>query len=352
MGYSAAETARSAIRGVLADAAFAVGAEELTLEEADGPFFPTWRRDATWSANECALLGVAGELLSEGMFLEDVGNLLDRADERLQREADALHAAGSKAPITTVVFSLVGSRSGATPLGANLVLAAAKMGRFRSKAPSAVAQLLKGAGSRSWSRLLVACEIIGPEEVARDPDLLASLVAAAWSANGYHLRLAAMQAVHLCGRSLDEEHRDEMAELLETPRSDNPFIQSSIVEALAAIDRLGATLPAVEQLTEMIRTDVLAMDDGPEAWRMAAGVCAQQWEPDDIVGPSRRRSMPLRRKIYSISTFEQRCSRRVTTAVGISTSFAISRRRASPSGTKHSGGCSSRPHDVLPTRTG
>jgi hypothetical protein len=285
MGYSAAETARAAIRGVLADAAFAVGADELTLEDADGPFFPTWRRGTTWSANENALLGAAGELLSEGMFIEDVGNLLDRTDERLQREADALRAAGSNAPITTVVSSLVGSRSGTTPLGANLVFAAAQMGRLRSKGHCAVAQLLDGAGSRAWSRLMVACEIIGPEDVAREPELLASLVAAAWNANGYHLRIAAMQAVHLCGRSLDEEHRDEMAELLGTFRSDHPFVQSSIVEAYAAIDRLGATLPTVEQLTEMIRSEVLAMDDGPEAWRMAAGVCAQQWEPEDIVGP-------------------------------------------------------------------
>jgi hypothetical protein len=35
----------------------------------------------------------------------------------------------------------------------------------------------------------------------------------------------------------------------------------------------------------MIRTEVLSLNDGPEAWRMAAGICAQQWEPDGIVGP-------------------------------------------------------------------
>ena len=285
MGYSAAETARAAIRGVLADAAFAVGTDELTLEEADGPFFPTWRRGPAWNANEGALLGVAGELLGEGLFIEDVANLLDRTDERLQREADELRSAGSTAPITAVVSSLVGSRTDATPLGANLVLTAARLCGFGNRAPVAAARLVAGAGPRSWSRLFVACEIVGLEDVAREPGLLGSLVAASWNASGYHLRLAAIMAVHRCGRSLDEERRAEMAELLGTLRTDHPFLQSAIVEAYAALDHLGVTLPTVEQLAEMIRTEVLAMDDGPEAWRLAAGICAQQWEPDDIVGP-------------------------------------------------------------------
>lgn len=286
MGMAAAEYARAAIQGALADAAFAVGSEDLTLElPADNPFFPRWTGPRTRSANEAAMLTAAGSLLPEGHFVDEVCELLDRTDERLRREVLALRSAGSNTPITTVVSTLVGSGP-SEALAANRIIQAAEHNRWERREDfTVVERIFVGSGRQAWSRLYLACAICGPEETKEHSELLSSLVQAAWNARGYHLQLQALQAVQMCGRSLDESTRNEMEAVLTTFETTHPFLQSAVVEALAAIDRLGASPPSVEELADFIRVEVLAMEDGPDAWRSASGICSSQWEPDDIVGP-------------------------------------------------------------------
>lgn len=287
IGPAAAEYARSSIKGVLADAAFSVGNDDLTLQVADleRPMFPSWTGVRPWSPNESAMLTAVGRLLPEGRFVDEVCELCDRTDDRCRLEATALREAGSRSSITTVVSSLVSPGPG-EPLGATIVLKTAEHNRWsEQRDPTVVPRIFAGAGGGSWSRLYLAAALCGPTEAVANPELLPELVQAAWSAGGYHLRLQAVMAVHMCGRSLDEDVRDAMAAVLEGFETDNIWLQSSIVEAFAAVDRLGAVLPSAEELAETIRADVLAMDDGPEAWRAASGVFSSQWEPDDIVGP-------------------------------------------------------------------
>jgi hypothetical protein len=286
IGPAAAEYAQASIKGVLADAAFSVGSDGLTLQvdDLERSFFPSWAGVRPWSPNENAMLTAAGRLLPEGRFVDEVCELCDRTDNRCQLEAAALREVGSRSSITTVVSSLVSPGAGES-LGATIVLKNAELDRWNEQRdPTVVPRIFAGAQGRSWSRLYLAAAIFGPTEAVAQPALLPELVRVAWSAGGYHLRLKALMAVHMCGRSLDEDARDAMAAVLEGFETDNVWLQSSIVEAFAAVDRLDVVLPSVEDLTEIIRTDVLAMEDGPEAWRAASGVCSNQWEPGDIVG--------------------------------------------------------------------
>jgi hypothetical protein len=288
MGRATAEQVRAAVKGVLADAAFAVGSDDLTLETSeDGPaaFFPKWTRSTAWSGNEIALLGTAGTLLVEGYFFDEAAELFDRTDDRFRTEIRTLEAAGSRQPITAMVSALPGGWP-SDPFGATTVIRAAEHNRWgKAKDHTVVARLLAGARSQSWCRFYLCACICGSEEATADPTLLPRLVRAAWDAKGYHVRLHALMAVHMCGRSLDEDTCNVMDELLSTFETSHLYLQSGIVEAAAAIGRLGASLPTVEQLADFIRTEVLGMEDGPDAWRAASGVCSSQWEPDDIVGP-------------------------------------------------------------------
>jgi hypothetical protein len=287
MGLAAAEHAQAVIKGVLADATFAVGTDEMTLEvsDPDHPVFPKWSGPRSWSPNELAMLGAAGHLLPEGHFVAEVCELCDRTDDRFRAEAVTLEQAGSKVPVTTVVSALVSSGPGEL-LAATVVIKTAEFNRWSGpRDQTVVSRILAGARARSWSRLYLAATLCGSVEVEADPELLPSLVRGAWSAGGYHLQLQAMMAVHLCGHSLDDGGRDTMGEILQGLETSNVWLQSSIVEALAAVGGLDVELPSVEQLRENIRTEVLAMDDGPEAWRAASGVYSNQYEPEDILGP-------------------------------------------------------------------
>ena len=288
MGLATAEHVRAAVKGVLADAAFAAGSDDLILESSeDGPmaFFSKWTWPTQWSANELALLETAGTLLVEGHFFDEVADLFDRTDDRFCTEIQTLEAAGSKQPITAMVSALVGGWP-ASPFGATTVIKAAEHNRWgKAKDHTVVSRLFAGAHSRSWSRFYLCACICGSEEATAEPTLLPRLVRAAWDAKGYHLRLHALMAVHMCGGSLDEDTCNEMDGLLSSLETSHLFLRSTIVEAAAAIGRLGTSPPTAEQLADHIRTEVLGMDDGPDAWRTASGVCSSQWEPENIVGP-------------------------------------------------------------------
>lgn len=287
MGPTAAADAQSSIKGTLADAAFLVSADELTLETAgsEDDFFPKWIGVTPWSPNERAMLAAAGRLLPEGYFVNEVSILCDRTDDRCRLEVAALRDARSTSSISTVVSSFVHQWSGVA-LGITIVLESAQHNRWGvERDPTVVRRIFAGTKSWSWSRLYLAATMCGPDEVREDRLLLPNLLRAAWGAGGYHLRLQALIAVHMCGRQLDEHARDTVGEILQSLETEDPWLQSSIVEALDAVDRLDAAVPTVEELVDAIRTEVLAMDDGPDARSVASHVCSSQWEPEGIVGP-------------------------------------------------------------------
>jgi hypothetical protein len=207
--------------------------------------------------------------------------LCDRTDDRFKVEVAALRDAGSTRSISTVVSSLIlGS------LGATIVLQSAEHNRWGfERDPTVVPRIFASTRSWSWSRLYLSAAVCGPEEVRENPTLLPSLLQAAWSAGGYHLRLQALIATNLCGRHLDEQASDAVGDVLQGLETEDIWLQSSIVEALDAVGRLRATVPSVEQLIDTIRTEVLSLTDGPDARIAASGICSSQWEPEGIVGP-------------------------------------------------------------------
>ena len=290
MGTSAAAYALAAIRGTLADATFLVSSDHLTLNlpDHDQSVFARWTGLESWSPNEHAMLTAAGQLLTEGYLVEEVCALLDRTDARMQVEIDELSEAGLGAAITTVVSSVVLLLSSGEDvrLGASIVIQSAEEHCWsEQRDPRVVRQIFDRGKVRSWCRLYLATALCTTTEAVAEPTLLPDLLKTAWNADGYHLRLRALETVTRCGRSLSEEVCNAVTNVINEFETSNVGLQSCIIEALAAVNHLEADLPSVEELTETIRTIALIIEDGPEAWDAAAGVCSMQWEADDIVGP-------------------------------------------------------------------
>ena len=262
LGLEPVEYVRSAIAGALADAAFAMSDESTRIVyELQGPIFDARREsDVRIVPNQSALIAAAGALALEGHFLDEIAALLDATDARaLSRLSDSADE-GVNAPVTAVVSASVHawtrpgvSLGSATPV---LIETCESDSTYRGGDPSAAARLCDGAGSRSWTRLYLACILaryqFGEERV------VTKLLRRAWEANGYHLRLIALMMVHFTGSRLGEDTRDELAVLLNGFSTENWALQSSIVEALAACDRLEVRLPTVEELADQIRSEVLA----------------------------------------------------------------------------------------------
>ena len=286
LGESAADNARATIRGTLADAAFLTTPESAQFTVA-AEFFGRWDMTTSWSPAEFAQLQAAGPAAGHGWFIPEVCALLDRTDVLVEAAVSELIAAGARNPLSTPVCGAY-TQQGNTTMGglAGTIVMAALDGSHpwsRSRTDhSLTAILLDGAGPRPWGRLYLACLVANsyyPEDRACLPDLLRR----AWKAGGYHLRLGALEMVNRNARNLDPAEQDRLADAVEELETDHIFLQSGIVEALAACGRATSTITASDILEQI--DAVLREPDNPDACGIAAGMVGAMFEDEELVGP-------------------------------------------------------------------
>ena len=136
-------------------------------------------------------------------------------------------------------------------------------------------------GTYQWGRQYLALLLIEPLD-RDDQGRLASLLRRAWDAGGYHLQLEALETAAFFAGSY-EPHRSEIVSVLRSLETSNVLLQSSIVEALSGFGELEPGL-SYEDLRKEI-SEILRLDDRPEARRAAAAIVSNQFEPQNIVGP-------------------------------------------------------------------
>jgi hypothetical protein len=280
------------LTGLLTEAKAATAAAELhPPAEAAAVMGGHWRMPGPRSAQEAALLTVAGRRLRRGSYLPEVAELLNATDARCAAEIRRLREEGYTAPVSAVIAAAYcpgwspSSRLDCLP--ASLVVAACEQ-HWQGSQPPAVsgvaAAVLRGAGPPArWGRLYLALELADPDS---DQDLayLPSLVQAAWQERGYHLQLKALDTAHRAGRRLDDQTRARLADVLASfDVRGNVMLSSILVEALAACDAL-EPMSTLDQIRAQIEA-VLAEPDNPLAWSMAASIFYSQFENEEVLGP-------------------------------------------------------------------
>ncbi len=251
-----------------------------------------WVIDRQWTQLEKQLLACAGTALIRGLFAEEVCELVDRTDELCLARVRILKAEGIRNPASAVVAATYGPTLGPSDqcLAATIVAksyqnAEMMAGPRDSRVSNGLAgRLSADAGDNSWGRYYLAVLSINPADRA-DRTVFAPLFRRAWEAGGYHLRLEALQKaehIALFGDAA-ETHRAEIIEILESLETENVFLGSSIVEALALFGQIeNETDP--NELREMI-LEVISDLDRVDSCQQAVSIISCQFEDQNIVGP-------------------------------------------------------------------
>ena len=289
LGPRAQADAAAAIRGALADAAFALESATLTAEPPEQPFcWAEWEVATPRTANEQALLVAAAELVAEGLFVDEVCSLLDRTDARVLAEVRARRAVGDQRPITTLLSgtTLLRGTDYTSTIGTTVVLGSLHLTFGRRSAPGVADRVFTGATNTSWCRLHLAASLM--RGATSGDELIPALVRLAWDAQGYHLRIHVLEMLPFAMSALTDEGKAMLAKVLESileatdPRE--YAYNGLLFEALDACGHLGYQAPDATAVAEWIRTEMLAPDPTDEVCLAAHGACSSQWENASLVG--------------------------------------------------------------------
>jgi hypothetical protein len=133
----------------------------------------------------------------------------------------------------------------------------------------------------SWTRLYAALMLVDPGYM---PNLaqLPSLLRAAWEAQGYHLRVQAMETARWLAHVLPDEARTAVAAVLAELSTDSIMLSTALVEALGEYDAI-APLNNLEQLRAALEC-ILQASDSADAWSAARSFVVNQLE-ESVMGP-------------------------------------------------------------------
>jgi hypothetical protein len=235
-----------------------------------------------------SLLVAAVRCLDHGLFLEDTAALLEVTDDLVEQTVAMLRASGIRNPITAVVASTYGiPRLGEGMLPASLIADALQ---FHSRWPgrergdvAASAALYSSKHGRRWGVLHVALELTDAERSA-DRALFPELLAAAWSAGGYHLRLLALDTARYMGGAIrGTAEFDLVRDFLSQIESSHWGLNSVLAEALATFDGIEA-ISSLAGIQDEI-AEVLAAPPSTEADMAAYRIFSSQFENERILGP-------------------------------------------------------------------
>jgi hypothetical protein len=265
-----------------------------------GPMPGHWERPPVASL-DVALLEACGRCLSAGVLLPEVGELLDVTDERSAAAMRSLQDQGVRGPISAVValtcapsmshtWEITGSNPGLTvgDLPASILLRAAYFTRFSTRDPSddqprATPVRYATPSEARWCRMSAALMMLNVRS-DEDLNLLPNLVSEAWTLNGYHLRLAALDAAHTGAGWMEDAAKSRLLDVLESFDTNQHLALSSLhIEALAAC---GAIEPIANE--HGIRAEIrhtLSNQDDPNASALARSILGRQFEDEAIFGP-------------------------------------------------------------------
>ncbi|WP_216854635.1 NERD domain-containing protein [Rhodococcus opacus] len=250
-------------------------------------FDGTWNTGRQWTPTERALLSAAGHCVHEGLFLDEVGALMDRTDTAMRAAMTHLHKAGNKIAISTVVGSTFGSVGRDATMAASLVIVGSEYARTfsRDSTHAALATPMWRPNPRCFGRLYMAALLSQTVRHPDDADNLPELVETGLSLGGYHLRLQLLQAAQFASSILEADVRQRMVDVLESyePAPHDWGSSSLRIEALASYDQI-TPVTTLESIHESI-ADVIGDENNPDHHRLAQGIVSSMFEDERVLGP-------------------------------------------------------------------
>jgi hypothetical protein len=284
-GVDAAASVRHAIEVVLRDAAGHLNPGSARFELVD-QFQAEWVTPHSWTALEVALFAAAGMAVRAGMFIDEIGELLDRTDALIARE---VHTAGAAGPgrlnaLVSATYTPVGGVSAANRLPTTYITSSCETASmfFPPTGGICVASRLLDVSNPGWGRAYLATTVFhptAPDAAATLPRLLDHAV----RLGGYHLELHTLWAVEQAGRGLPSNVQAELGQTLDLYRPDNWALASTRIEALASLGQL-EPLSSLDDIRAQIG-GVLAAPDDPLAAAAASGIVSNIFEDEDVLGP-------------------------------------------------------------------
>ncbi len=284
LGDVAQGVAHSEVGAALAEAQLA-HAQPVDLATApDGtPGLVAWTVDPEPTPAQRSLYRAAGRALARGLFIDDVGRLLDRTDSLCERWALHLRERGARTPRALLAAATYGLPLGSM-LPASIVVEECEHGApFRSVAPDLPAAIAPDPEASGWGRLFCALHLLS-HSYPIDEAFLLRLLPAAWAAGVGHLRLIALQTARQAGYSqLSEETRQALIDWLNGLHPTGWALETSTLEALAALGGISDPIRSEEAILADI-AEVLRSDDSDSDQR-ALTVVTSQFDEAAIVGP-------------------------------------------------------------------
>ncbi|MHC6214752.1 NERD domain-containing protein [Rhodococcus ruber] len=246
-----------------------------------------WRTEWCWTPTERALLSAAGHCLPHGLFLHEVGVLMDSTDLAMRAAMTQLREDGNPAPISTVVGCTFGSFGRGDTMAASIVARATALSRIvdRESAPIPIATPMWRPNPRCYGRLYLAALLSHPVRHPDDADNLPDLVETGLSAGGYHLRLELLQAAQFGCHILESLARQRMVDVLQAykPVPNDWGTSSLLIEALASYDQI-TPITSLQDIRESI-AEVISNENNPDHHRLARGIVSGMFEDERVLGP-------------------------------------------------------------------
>ena len=241
------------------------------------------------SDGDRALLSAIGTLVSYDEFVPEVTALLDATDAACQRTITAAVEEGTKRPVISEVVSavMVGS-SDRTGVAARIINQAVRPARydFRSRTAEprisleALTSLVDAATSRSYTRLLLLCELLQQTDGLEAAALGVRVLRFCWDSRAYHLRLDALMMIQsFAAASRDQVVRQEIVEVLEGLDTKNMMLSSQLAETLYSYDLIEPSDDEDSVLTRIAA--VLRDPEDEESRQWAYSIVSNQFE--DVV---------------------------------------------------------------------
>lgn len=284
LGDAAARVGRAVIGDALRIACARTTTESARFElGAIGGFDDAWVMEHAMTAVQRAQLSAGGVCLRHGLFVEEIGALLDATDARCATIAQEHPDGGIPDRLVAATYA-VGRPNDAAGFPASLLVQACIHARHTSAAGPATETAVKLLARHEHpgpGTLMLAANLLKPVtgEGAR---YVAQIVAACLSHGAYHLRLEGLQLVELAAAQLQPEEHQVVVEAVRAVETNNILLNSVVVEALSALGDI-SPIRDLNDIAEEI-DDVLSRPDDSLTWQRARGIVSSQFE-DDVIGP-------------------------------------------------------------------
>lgn len=288
-GIATAKQAKADITELLIQASAAAPHSTFTVDDPVGaPFDGMWDHLRAWTPSEEALLLAAGRCAYDGLFVPEIGALMDATDTALREAIQTQADAGNTSPINTVIACTFGPFGRRSSPAAGLVTHGARDARHfgaRAATDTPTATTIWQPNPRCFGRLYLAALLSQPLRHDLDAQNLPEIIETGLAVGGYHLRLALLDAALYANGDLAPDARQRMIDVLGGYHPDprDWGTNSSLIDVLARYDQV-TPVTSLEEIQREI-AHVLSDVDNPFHHTLAQGVVAATYEDEQVIGP-------------------------------------------------------------------